>query len=151
MEWLLYSNVGGLNLSGKDSGSNPFERTQVCARARMNTNLDPTTPPITKTLLPLIHLGGSPSSRCQRLWQSPILGRSPTSDVVHKLKQSPDKSRLGWINEQINPSLQSIIHHFHDYLEDAINKTNRSEISNHPRPLYLEYQDNEGPVETGDI
>jgi len=29
MEWILYSNVGGLNLSGKDSGSNPFGRSQV--------------------------------------------------------------------------------------------------------------------------
>ena len=26
----MYSNVGGLNLSGKDPGSNPFGRTQVC-------------------------------------------------------------------------------------------------------------------------
>ena len=25
MEWILYSNVGGLNLSGKDSGSNLLE------------------------------------------------------------------------------------------------------------------------------
>jgi len=25
----MYSNVGGLNLSGKDPGSNPFVRTQV--------------------------------------------------------------------------------------------------------------------------
>jgi len=29
MEWILYSNVRGLYLSKKDSGSNPFERTQV--------------------------------------------------------------------------------------------------------------------------
>jgi len=29
MEWILYSNIGGLYLSWKDSGSNPFEKTQV--------------------------------------------------------------------------------------------------------------------------
>ena len=29
MKWILYSNVGGLYLSWKDSGSNPFGRTQV--------------------------------------------------------------------------------------------------------------------------
>ena len=44
MEWILYSDVGGLYLSGKDSGSNPYETTQVslslymcvfvCARVR---------------------------------------------------------------------------------------------------------------------
>ena len=28
-EWIFYSNVGGLNLSWKDSDSNPFRRTQV--------------------------------------------------------------------------------------------------------------------------
>ena len=29
MEWILYSNVGVFNLSGKDSASNSAKRTQV--------------------------------------------------------------------------------------------------------------------------
>ena len=29
MEWILYSNIGGLYLSRKDSSSNPFGMTQV--------------------------------------------------------------------------------------------------------------------------
>jgi len=39
MEWILYSNVGGLYLSGKDSGSNPFGMTQVSLSLSIHTHI----------------------------------------------------------------------------------------------------------------